>query len=112
VGEATAAEARGRQLLQWFPASKHGPAVACLLLTSMFRAGDYPNCIELGAVTIDKLAKGTKEHDVCLRVLGGSYYHTGDFDKAQPLLDEHAKLYPDSPAAETRKTGQEAASGR
>ena len=43
-----------------------------------------------------KLPKNTKQHDICLHVLGGSYYYTGQFDKAIEPLQRHVKEYPDS----------------
>jgi tetratricopeptide (TPR) repeat protein len=71
-----------------------------MLLSSLFYEGEYATCIEVASVMIDSLEKGSKEHDICLHVLGGSYYYTGEFDKAQPLLDQHVEKYPKSQFAE------------
>jgi hypothetical protein len=47
-----------------------------------------------GGADAAKLTEDTPEHDICLHVLGGSYFYTGQFDKAQPLLDQHVEKYP------------------
>src|SRR5690606_7047376 len=57
---------------------------------------EYDTCIEVAAPLIDKLPPNTPEHDICLHVLGGSYFYTGQYDKAQPLLDKHVEMYPKS----------------
>ena len=96
IGEVLSTEEYGRLFLKDFPDSKHVPAVRRMMLTSLFYEGEYAKCIEVASVMIDKLPKNTLEHDICLHVLGGSYYYTGEYDKAQPLLDQHVELYPKS----------------
>lgn len=80
-----------------FPNSKHIPAVRRMMLSSLFADGEYALCIEVAVPMIEKLEKGTQEHDICLHVLGGSYFFTAEFDKAEPLLAQHLELYPKSP---------------
>lgn len=96
VGEVLITEKYGQSFLKAFPNSEHVPAVRRMMLTSLFYEGEYAKCIEVATVIIDKLEKGSEQHDICLHVLGGSYYYEGVYDKAQPLLDQHAKDYPKS----------------
>ena len=96
VGEVMATEMYGTRFLKTYPDSKHVPAVRRMMLTSLFYEGEYLTCIKVASEMLPKLDSGTKEHDICLHVLGGSYYYTGQYDKAQPLLDEHVETYPKS----------------
>jgi tetratricopeptide (TPR) repeat protein len=96
VGEVLATEEHGSRFLKLFPESKHVPAVRRMMLTSLFYEGEYVKCIEVASVMEPKLPKGSKEHDICLHVLGGSYYYTGKYDEAQPLLNRHVEEYPKS----------------
>jgi len=96
VGEVMATEKYGSLFLKTFPDSKHVPAVRRLMLTSLFFSGEYETCIEIASEMLPKLKKKTDAHDICLHVLGGSYYYTGQYREAQPLLDQHAELYPKS----------------
>jgi tetratricopeptide (TPR) repeat protein len=96
VGEVIATEKFGREFLKIFPSSNYVPAVRRMMLSSLFYEGEYETCIEVASAMIDTLEKGSKEHDICLHVLGGSYYYTGQFEKAQPLLDQHVEKYPQS----------------
>lgn len=82
--------------VQTFPKSPYIPAVRRIMLSALFYDGEYDTCIEVAAPMLEKLAANTPEHDICLHVLGGSYFYTGQFDKAQPLLDKHVELYPKS----------------
>jgi len=96
IGEVLSTERYGRSFLKLFPDSKHVPAVRRLMLTSLFYEQEYEKCIEIASIMIDKLPKGSLEHDICLHVLGGSYYYEGQYEKAQPLLDKHVEEYPKS----------------
>lgn len=93
IGEVFFTEEYGRLFLKIFPDSKHVPAVRRMMLTSLFYEGEYEKCIEVASVMIDRLQVGSQEHDICLHVLGGSYYYTGAYQKAQPLLDQHVEKY-------------------
>lgn len=86
----------GEVFVKNFPDSPHVPAVRRMMLSSLFYDGEYDTCIEVAAPLIDKLPPNTPEHDICLHVLGGSYFYTGQYDKAQPLLDKHVEMYPKS----------------
>lgn len=82
--------------IKTFPASQYVPAVRRMMLSVLFYDGEYETCIEVAEPMLDKLPPNTPEHDICLHVLGGSYYYTGQSDKAQPLLERHVKEYPQS----------------
>lgn len=96
IGEVLATEKYGSRFLADFPDSKHVPAVRRLMLTSLFYSGEYEICLEIATPMLPKLKAGTKGHDICLHVLGGSLYYTGDYKAAQPELDKHVELYPKS----------------
>jgi tetratricopeptide (TPR) repeat protein len=96
IGEVMSTESYGSLFLKTYPDSKHVPAVRRMMLTSLFYEGEYETCITVANEMLPKLSEGTKEHDICLHVLGGSYYYTGQYDKAQPLLDQHVEKYPKS----------------
>ena len=96
IGQVMETENYGGLFLKTFPDSKHVPAVRRLMLTSLFYGGEYEKCIEIATEMLPKLKEGQKEHDICLHVLGGSYYYTGQYKPAQPLLDQHVELYPKS----------------
>lgn len=103
IGEVVKTEQYGQKFLKTFPNSKYVPQVRRMLLSSLFYEGEYATCIEVASAMIGSLEKGSKEHDICLHVLGGSYYYTGEFDKAQPLLDEHVERYPESQFTEAAR---------
>lgn len=84
------------EFVKSFPNSKYIPAVRRMMLSALFYDGEYDTCIEVAEPMIEKLPPNTPEHDICLHVLGGSYFYTGQFDKAQPLLDKHVEMYPKS----------------
>ncbi len=96
VGEVLKTETYGQAFLKAFPDSKYVPEVRRMLLSSLFYEGEYETCIEVASAMIDSLQKPSEQHDICLHVLGGSYFYTAQFDKAQPLLDDHVKTYPKS----------------
>ena len=66
------------------------------MLTGLFFEGEYDLCLEVATVMEPKLPKGSKQHDICLHVLGGSLYYTAQFDKAVEPLKRHVKEYPES----------------
>lgn len=89
-------EKYGQIFLKTFPDSKHVPAVRRMMLSALFYDGEYETCIQIAEPMLPKLEPGSKEHDICLHVLGGSFFYTGQYDKAQPLLDQHVEKYPKS----------------
>lgn len=98
IGNVAGTQKYGELFLATFPESKYKPEVQKLMLSSLFFDGKYEICIEIAGDIIDnkKAAEGTPEHDLALFVLGGSYFYTGQYDKAAPLLDQHVEKYPES----------------
>jgi tetratricopeptide (TPR) repeat protein len=82
--------------LKDFPDSRYLPDIRRLMLASAFFDGKYESCIEIAAPLLPTLQEGTPEHDLCLHVLGGSYYYTLEHENAQPLLEKHVEKYPES----------------
>lgn len=89
-------ERYGQLFLRTFPESESAPVVRRQLLLSIFQDGDYAKCIEIANRMIPTLDKNTDQHDTALYVLGGSLYYEARFNEAQPVLDEHARTYPES----------------
>ncbi len=84
------------RFIEDFPKSDKVKEVRRMMLTTLFANGEYETCIERGSAMIGDLKVGTLAHDMCLHVLGGSYYYTNQNEKAQPLLDQHVETYPES----------------
>ena len=98
VGNAIITQKYSEIFLATFPESKHKPDVQKLMLSSLFFDGKYESCIKIAGDIIEKkkATEGTLEHDLTLFFLGGSFFYTGQYEKAAPLLDQHIEKYPDS----------------
>ncbi len=98
IGSVMTTQKYGELFLATFPESKYKPDVQKMMLSSLFFDGKYEICIEIAGDIIEnkKATEGTAEHDLVLFVLGGSYFYTGQYDKAAPLLDQHVEKYPES----------------
>ena len=98
IGAVYSTQKYGERFLEDYPESEHKSTVQKLMLSSLFFDGKYEICIEIASDIIDnnKVADNSPEHDLALFVLGGSYFYTGQYDKAAPLLDDHVKKYPES----------------
>lgn len=98
IGAVYVTQEYGEKFLQLFPESNYKSDVQRLMLSSLFFDGKYETCIEIASDLIEnnKVAEGSPEHDLALFVLGGSYFYTGQYDKAAPLLDEHVEKFPES----------------
>lgn len=96
VGRVLQTEEQGQKFLKLFPGSQYEESVRSLMLTGLFYEGEYDLCLEVATVMEPKLPKGSKQHDICLHVLGGSLFYTGQFDQAVEPLSRHVKEYPDS----------------
>lgn len=98
IGSVMNTQKYGEIFLAAFPESKYKPDVQKLMLSALFFDGKYEICIEIAGDIIEnkKATEGTAEHDLALFVLGGSYFYTGQYDKAAPLLDQHVEKYPES----------------
>ncbi|MGJ8726045.1 MAG: tetratricopeptide repeat protein [Roseibacillus sp.] len=96
VGRVLQTEKEGQKFLKLFPGSQYEESVRSLMLTGLFFDGEYDLCLEVASEMEPKLPKNSKQHDICLHVLGGSYYYTAQFDKAIEPLQRHMKEYPES----------------
>ena len=96
IGEILSTEHYGSIFLKDFPESDKVEDVRRLMLSSLFFGGEHKKSLEVAKVLIDKVQKGTKQHDICVFVLGGSHFYLGNFDEAQPFLDQHVEEYPKS----------------
>ncbi len=96
IGEILTTEHYGSIFLKDFPESDKVDSVRRLMLSSLFFGGEYSKSLEVAEVLIEKVAKPSEQHDICLFVLGGSHFYLGNFDEAQPFLDQHVKEYPES----------------
>jgi len=93
IGEVLITEKYGSVFLKDFPESSHVKEVRRMMLTSLFFNGEYAKCVEVAERMLPNLSKPSKEHDVCLFVLGGSKHYLGRFAEAQPLLNEYISTY-------------------
>ncbi len=96
LGETANTQANADKFLTTFPDSAHAPTVKRLTLSALFYDGEYEACIRVAEPMLTELEQGTSEHDLCLHVLGGSYFYTGRYEAAQEKLDEHVETYPES----------------
>ena len=98
IGDVASTQKFGERFLKDYPDSPHKPDVQKMMLSSLFFDGKYEICIEIASDIIEnkKAAEGSPEHDLALFVLGGSYFYTGQYDMAAPLLDQHVEKYPES----------------
>jgi tetratricopeptide (TPR) repeat protein len=96
ISPGTVTQKHGELFLKTFPDSKHVPTVKRMLLSALFFDGEYDLCIEVAEPMLPDLNNNTEEHDICLHVLSGSYFFTGRYEEAQPLLDKHVEMYPES----------------
>lgn len=99
IGSTADTQKHAQTFIKTFPDSEHLPTVRRMMLSVLFYDGKYDECIAAAAPLVDKLKPGSIELDTCLHVLGGSYYYTGQYEKAQPLLDQHVEKFPESPFA-------------
>ena len=97
VGEMLKAQEFGLLFLKEFPDHKLRPEVESMLLSSMFYAGEYEKCLEIGGEVRKKWKLGAPERDLADFVYGGSLYYLGEYEDAQPELDQHVENYPKSP---------------
>ncbi|MGB0992711.1 MAG: hypothetical protein ACPG32_09610 [Akkermansiaceae bacterium] len=64
---------------------------------AFFTKANYAQALELAQASNYK--QGTHGHDTSLFIKAGSHFYLGNFAKAQPLLDKHHDLYPQSKLA-------------
>lgn len=86
----------GAVLMRDFPQSGRIAEVRRFVLTTLDAEGDAANSIAVAGPMLETLSQGTLEHDLCLFILGVSYFKSGADDKAQEMLDRHVDSYPRS----------------
>jgi len=96
LGRVMETEQFGSRFLDEYPDSEHAPVVQRLMLSSLFFDRKYEQAIQVAEQLMPKLEEGTPEHDLCLHVLGGSHYYEGRATVADPLIDKHVEMYPES----------------
>lgn len=96
IGRIMETEKHGQIFLDTYPDSDKAESVRRMMLTSLFFAGEYEKSLKVAEGLIDVVPENTEQHDICLFVLGGSYFYLGRFDDAQSFIDEHIKTYPKS----------------
>jgi len=112
LGDIAATEAEANKFIQTFPESDRIPTIRRLMLSSLFFAGNYEASIEIASKMLPTLEPNTTEHDLCLFVLAGSYFYTGEHDQAKPMLDQHVETYPESQFAISARYFQASNEGR
>ncbi|MFD2255357.1 tetratricopeptide repeat protein [Luteolibacter algae] len=98
LGDVETTKKYGELFSKQFANSEHNANVQKMLLSSLFFDGKYETSIEIASDIIEnnKAKEETPEHDLALFVLGGSYFYTGQYEKAEPILDQHVEKYPES----------------
>ncbi|MES2660294.1 MAG: tetratricopeptide repeat protein [Verrucomicrobiota bacterium] len=96
VGLGAEVRSHADTFMKAFPESKSLAEVRQLILSTLYESGDAANCIAVAAPMLESLGQGTPEHDMCLFILGASYFNTGAHDRAREMLDLHVKTYPQS----------------
>ncbi len=96
LGDINSAQHHALLFLAKYPGHKLEDQVREMLLEQLFLRGEYLRCIEITDNMLPRQTKGTPRHDLCLYVRGGSFFYEAMYPEAQPLLDEHVQLYPDS----------------
>lgn len=96
IGRIMETEKYGRIFLDAYPESDKAEGVRRMMLTSLFFGGEYEKCLSVAESVIEVVPENTEQHDICLFVIGGSYFYLGRFDEAGPEIDKHIEAYPES----------------
>ncbi len=96
IGDLLSAQHHGMNFLNKYPGHELEPEVQSMLMEQLFRRGDYTRCIEIAVNILPKLPDNSPQQDLCLFCLGGSYYYDGQYEDADPILEQHAAKYPKS----------------
>ena len=99
VGPATDGIQAARKFLAAYPNSKNAPLLQRLMLSGLFAGHQYDECIASALDWLNTFKQGSAQHDLCLHVLGGSYFYTGQHEQAQKYLKQHVADYPNSDTA-------------
>ncbi|MBC7978966.1 MAG: tetratricopeptide repeat protein [Armatimonadetes bacterium] len=114
VSEHESTRLHGMGFLELFPDSPRKADVRKLLLSSLFSGGKYESCIEIATdiITQKKAPEDSPEHDLALFVLGGSYFHLGNYAQSATILDQHVEKFPGSMFAHPASYFQAASAAR
>lgn len=96
IGKIFETESYGRRFIQAFPESDKVESVERMMLSSLFFAGEYEKSLQVAKKIFATVQENTEPHDICTFVLAGSHFYLGQFTEAQPLLDKHLEMYPES----------------
>ncbi len=96
IGDLLSAQHHGMNFLNKYPGHELEPEVQSMLMEQLFRRGNYARCIEIATNILPKLPDNSPQQDLCLFCLGGSYYYDGQYEDADPILEQHATKYPTS----------------
>ena len=105
IGEVLTTEKYGSVFLKDYPESEYVPDVRRMMLTSLFFNGEYEKCVRVATPMLDALAKSkpSKQHEICLFVLGGSKHYLARFGEAQKHLNEYISTYKKSKDADKNR---------
>ena len=96
MGKIFETESYGKSFMQAFPESDKVESVERMMLSSLFFAGEYEKSLKVAKRIFATAQENTEAHDICTFVLSGSHFYLGQFTEAQPLLDKHVEMYPES----------------
>ncbi len=95
VGLAAESRARAASFMQDFPKSRHLLEAREIVLATLLEGADPAECVAVAGPMLASLKEGTPAHETCLYLLATADFRTGAHEKAQPLLEKLAVLYPD-----------------
>lgn len=93
IGEIDKTVLYGERYKKVFPKGEFVSQVEEFMLASLFKNGRYDDCIRIASLILPKLKEGTKQHDIALYCLGGSFYYKGMPEKAEQPLAKHVATY-------------------
>ncbi|MES2474434.1 MAG: tetratricopeptide repeat protein [Verrucomicrobiota bacterium] len=96
VGLGEPSRAHAATFMKDFPNSRHLPEAREIVLSTFLDGSDSAACVAAVEPMLATLKAGTREHEICLYLLAVADFRMGAYDKAQPLLDQLATLYPKS----------------
>ncbi|MEM8952781.1 MAG: tetratricopeptide repeat protein [Verrucomicrobiota bacterium] len=97
TGDVEGTQRYGLEFIENFPTHELYDQVSSLMIGTLFQEREYETCIEIALDVRDTLDEGSKARDIIEFILGGSYYYLTQYEEAQPVLDGHVEVYPNSP---------------
>jgi len=103
IGRAKEANEYGNTFIKSFPDSEKIDEIYRLMLSGLYFQQKYKECIEIASGMLPDLEaeaaaeeNGTEAHDICLFVLGGSKFYTGEVAEAKTYIEQHISKYKNS----------------